>query len=161
MNKDLNLRQCAMLGSGEQSNLQTSQQNFCWSYVVVGGRGLNTASSSSKSLTLAFKAFLSCKMSRSSGNENLGLWGSFSSYTTLPFRPEPWLNSSHSNVAFPSCFWSCCNSLCWSWTCKLNINLTSVLKHLQSVSWRIIHQKRQFPPNSKWNSGPSKNAIFR
>ena len=55
----------------------------CW-----GGLGLNTASSSSRSLTLAFKAFLSCSISRSSGRENLGLWGSFSSNTIFPLRPE-------------------------------------------------------------------------
>ncbi len=35
--------------------------------------GRNTASSSSRSLTRAFNAFLSCKMSRNSGNENRGL----------------------------------------------------------------------------------------
>ncbi len=35
--------------------------------------GRKTTSSSSRSLTRAFNAFLSCKMSRNSGNENRGL----------------------------------------------------------------------------------------
>jgi len=108
--------------------------------------GRNSSSSSSKSLTLAFKLFLSCRMSFSSIKVNLGLFGSSTSYTTFPFRSGSAVAHSarswFSLAARPSLRARRAVSLCWS----CNVTCSSALSSTRQ--WSCAWLCRSFLRNS-------------